>query len=125
MGSFLSHAEREVVWQALSYAFVDNEIDYDLIARKVIGYELKGVEDIFFKEVAPVCYPNVISVIPLVWTFFSDEWLEEEITSLLEKSNRNAYQRMRYKIYVFYLRWACKDIWTSITDSIHAMKGLA
>lgn len=121
----MNRSEQQLVWQALSYAFVDNTVDYGFIAREVCSYDSKAVEEVFFREVAPVCYPNSIAVIPPVWTFFSDEWLEEEITSLQEKSDRNTYQRLRYKIYVSYLRWACKDIWTSITDSIQAMKGLA
>lgn len=123
MGNLLSYVERQSIWQTLSCAFVDSEINFNYIARKIAKYKLEEIEDIFFKEVAPVCYPNSIAVIPPVWTFFEDEWLDEEIPALLSKSKRNAYQRLRYKIYVSYLRWACKDIWSAITDELQKMKG--
>lgn len=125
MGDILDKAEHRLVWQILSYAFVDTEIDYNYIARKIANYKLEEIEYIFFNEVAPVCHPNFLAVIPPVWTFFEDEWLDEEIPALLNKSKQNAYQRLRYKIYVSYLRWACKDIWSAITDEVQKMKGSA
>lgn len=125
MDKFISPIERRSLWQALSYEFVDNKIQYDYITREVAQHDIKTIEAIFFGEVASACYPNRIAVIPPVWTFFEDEWLDEEIPALLSKSKRNPYQRLRYKIYVSYLRWACKDIWSAITDELQKMEGSA
>ena len=122
MGNLLIHPERQIIWKALSYAFIDREVNYQRIAQKLHEHDISSVKEIFFNEVAPACYPNIASVIPPVWTFFSEEWLEEEITSLLEKSNRNAYRRLTYKLYVLYLKWACKDIWEAIKSSIEKEK---
>lgn len=114
MGSVLTHEERTRLWSALSDAFVDNEVDYNAIARQLAGFELATIEVAFFEEVAPVCYSNLQAPIPPIWTAFERAWLTETIESTQEARRTSTFRRLRDQAFVAYLRYRLKDEWLSI-----------
>lgn len=73
MENKLKKSEREKIWMAFSDAFVDNEVDYNNIASRIRGFNLDQLEENIFREVAPYCGVNLMSVIPVVWDFFLKE----------------------------------------------------
>ncbi|PHM74456.1 DUF7079 family protein [Xenorhabdus kozodoii] len=54
--------------EALSYVFVDNEVDYEYIASVAKHFPHEYVEMVFFEWVAPVCYTNGLTPVPTTWT---------------------------------------------------------
>ncbi|WP_423251630.1 DUF7079 family protein, partial [Pseudomonas viridiflava] len=58
MGHFLSQPELKAVRAALSEAFNDLPTDYDYIAYEVKAIDVDTLYEIFFSEVAPVCFTN-------------------------------------------------------------------
>ncbi|CDL86933.1 MULTISPECIES: DUF7079 family protein [Xenorhabdus] len=71
--------------EALSYIFVDNEVDYEYIASVAKHFPLEHVEMVFFEWVAPVCYSNGLTPVPTTWTFFDREQLWEDIQIIRRK----------------------------------------
>ena len=74
---------RRPVWEALSDLFLDtelNEVTLRSIAKCLAEsrYSDKEVHAILFREVYPVCIPNMHDVAG-VWAGFQTEWLEREI----------------------------------------------
>ncbi|KHK61197.1 DUF7079 family protein [Pseudomonas frederiksbergensis] len=82
MGGQLDQRE---LWLALSYLFVDNEVDYVQIAAVAKSYSMVDVEDALFKMVAPVCIFNFFVSVPPIWFCFDREQLFSDIDSLIEK----------------------------------------
>lgn len=121
MTSVLPRNQRIRLWSALSDAFVDNEVDYNLMARQLTGFDLTTVERAFFEEVAPVCYSNLLAPVPPIWTAFDSAWLSETIESTLETRRTSIFRRLRGRLYVTYLRFRLKDEWLSIK---HELDGL-
>jgi hypothetical protein len=114
VGSVLTHDERTRLWSALSDAFVDNEVDYAIIARQLAGFDRSTIERVFFEEVAPVCYSNLQAPIPPIWTAFESTWLTETIESTQEARRISTFRRLRDRAFVVYLRYRLKDEWLSI-----------
>lgn len=114
MGSVLTHEERTRLWSALSDAFVDNEVDYNAIARQLAGFDLATIEVAFFEEVAPVCYSNLQAPIPPIWTAFDNTWLAEAINNTQEARRTSTFRRLRDRAFAVYLRYRLKDEWLSI-----------
>lgn len=111
-------AERDIenrrpVWAALSDLFLDTELQqYHLayIARILAEspYSLAEIETILYREVYPVCIPNMLSVAG-EWAGFSDEWLEEAILKHVNRSWAlgNILQPHR---------WMIRDEWIRVKD---------
>ena len=77
MESTLSDTHREDIWEALSDAFIDNEVHYEFIARRVAGIPRDQRKQILYTEVAPQCGPNLLTVIPPIWSGFDRRDLAE------------------------------------------------
>lgn len=80
----------------MSILWVDNEIDeYDFkrLAEEMLksGLSLEQLELILLREVAPVCWGNMLSW--SVWTAFDTEWLTGEILKNIAKQERNFLYR--------------------------------
>lgn len=76
-------ADRLKVWQALSWLFLDTEVDerdFAYIARVVrqTGYSAEQTRIILWNEVYPVLGSNLRSVAG-EWAGWSDEWLMENL----------------------------------------------
>lgn len=114
MGSVLTRDERTRLWSALSDAFIDNEVDYNAIARQLAGFDRSTIKLVFFEEVAPVCYSNLQAPIPPIWTAFESTWLTETIESTQEARRTSTFRRLHDQAFVAYLRYRLKDEWLSI-----------
>ena len=106
---------RRSVWHALSDLFLDTELqDHDLaeIARILVQspYSLGDIEEILFREVYPVCIPNLWCVAG-EWDGFDREWLEQCIL----KSSKWSWSLAR----VFQpSRWMIRDDWNRVNLKI-------
>jgi hypothetical protein len=117
----LTDARREEVWEALSDVFVDNEIDYKCIASRVADIEISKLKEIFFNEVAPVCGPNLMMAIPVIWAGFNKKALSEDIREKLTLIRHSLIAWLRYKGFVFFCRWYFKNEWKEIVAAIGAI----
>src|SRR3954447_14412529 len=74
---------RKPVWIALSDLWLDTELtEHDLrriaeVMRRS-GYEVEELREIYLFEVAPVVFPNLLSVAG-EWAGFDEEWLVHEV----------------------------------------------
>lgn len=109
-----SKADRMRIRQALSDVFVDNEVDYPSIAKTIKPYEASCIEHIFFNEVAPVCYSNLLSPVPPIWTAFDASWLESEIEKMLDARDSSVLRRLKDRVLVAYLRWRLDGEWRTL-----------
>lgn len=114
MRSVLTRDERTRLWSALSDAFVDNEVDYNAIARQLAGFDRSTIKLVFFEEVAPVCYSNLQAPIPPIWTAFESSWLTETIESTQEARSTSTFRRLRDRAFMVYLRYRLKNEWLNI-----------
>lgn len=121
MGHILTPAERASIQIALAEAFVDSDVDYASIAERIRGYDLKVVEDILYSEVAPVCFSNLETPVPPVWTGFQDEWLLTEIAKEISARETSWLRRSFDLLKVTWLRYSYGYIWKEIMKS-HDLK---
>lgn len=119
MGSILTPEDKAKIQIALAEAFVDNEVDYAYIAERIKPYDLKTVEDILYSEVAPVCFGNLETPVPPIWTGFKDEWLLNEIEKELLARQRSKVRRAFDKLKILWLRYSYRYIWKEILKSIN------
>lgn len=98
----------------LSDAFIDNEVDYAYIARETQAYDRSEVERILYEEVAPVCYVNLMSVIPEIWIGFERESLLEEIEDSLALRRSSRWQAFRDRVFIRWIRFRGAYIWEEI-----------
>ena len=75
---------RKPVWLALSELWLDTELDENDLDRiagvmKRSGYTLEELRDIYLFEVAPVVFPNLLTVAG-EWAGFDEDWLFSKIT---------------------------------------------
>ncbi|AWM91938.1 hypothetical protein DJ564_14475 [Pseudomonas sp. 31-12] len=111
MVHILTPAERASIQIALAEAFVDSSVDYASIAERIRGYDPKVVEEILYSEVAPVCFSNLETPVPPVWTGFKDEWLlAKEL-----KARENSWLRRTFDLLkVTWLRYSYGYIWKEL-----------
>lgn len=119
MESALSEERRKDVWEALSEAFVDNEVDYVFLTRGVDGIALGELKNIFFNEVAPHCGPNLMTPIPPVWTGFDRERLAQGIHAMQARARRSAWGRFRHRIAVAFYRRYFRGLWEEIEGELN------
>lgn len=72
--------EDKALCEALSYAFIDTEIDYAYIASVAKNYPKEHVENLFFNYVAPSCYYNTVAPIPSVIYFLTPKNYMQTLT---------------------------------------------
>jgi hypothetical protein len=75
---------RKPVWIALSDLWLDTELTEDDLRRiaevmRRSGYGVEELREIYLFEVAPVVFPNLLSVAG-EWAGFDEEWLVHEVT---------------------------------------------
>jgi len=118
MGNPLTDAEREVIWCVMSEYFVDNEIDFRHEASRLNAFPQDTLREIFFREVAPVCGPNLMTPAPPIWTGFDERWLVHEIRGMLADRSKSHVTRIAYEIRVLYYRFRLAGLWRSIETSL-------
>ncbi|UQS17211.1 hypothetical protein [Pseudomonas sp. HS6] len=119
MESILTPEDKVKIQTALAEAFVDNEVDYVYIADRIKSYDLKIVEDILYSEVAPVCFANLETPVPPIWTGFKDEWLLDEIEKELRTRQQNKVRRVFGNLKILWLRYSYRYIWKEILKNIN------
>jgi hypothetical protein len=111
-------AEQEFIWVVMSEFFVDNEIDHDREAAQISRFPMNVLKEIFFREVAPVCGPNMLTPAPAVWAGFDSAWVVSQINSLLSSKERSLIRRISYEASVLYYRLRLADVWSEVEDAI-------
>jgi hypothetical protein len=114
----LTPEEKTNVRIALADAFVDNHVDYAYIAERIWTYDLKIVENILYSEVAPVCFWNLETPVPPVWTGFVDDSLLSEIDQVLNARAASQVRRAVDKLKVTWLRYSYGYIWKEILKHV-------
>ncbi|PUA43900.1 hypothetical protein C5U62_18185 [Pseudomonas protegens] len=114
VSSAITPQQRDDIRYVLSDAFVDNEVDYAYIARETQAYDRAEVERILYEEVAPVCYTNLMAVIPEIWLCFARESLLEAIEESLALRRRSRWQAFRVRLFIRWIRFRGAYIWEEI-----------
>ncbi|WP_123724725.1 hypothetical protein [Pseudomonas protegens] len=114
MSSAITPEQLADIRYALSDAFIDNEVDYPYIARETQAYDRAEVERILYEEVAPVCYINLMSVIPEIWIGFERESLLEDIEDSLDRRRYSRWQAFRDRLFIRWIRFRGAYIWEEI-----------
>lgn len=109
--------------EALSELFVDNEVDYEYIARVARTFPVAHVEKALFEWVAPVCYTNTLAPVPPVWTGFERDSLWAEIESLQAREAKAGFvKKLFITLRQFYLRRQFAEEWRRLSAQL-AEKG--
>ncbi|SFU93090.1 DUF7079 family protein [Xenorhabdus koppenhoeferi] len=109
--------------EALSYIFVDNEVDYEYIASVAKHFPLEHVEMVFFEWVAPVCYSNGLTPAPTTWTFFDREQLWEDIHNFRKKQEiEGMVKKIKTKFELRFLRKYFEKDWLLLKEKIINIK---
>ncbi|WP_122690708.1 DUF7079 family protein [Pseudomonas viridiflava] len=118
MGYFLSKPELTAVRAALSEAFNDLPTDYDYIAHELKGVDVDTLYEIFFSEVAPVCFTNIAAAVASVWTGFDPDSLSEVIEARLGGRERSWVRRLCDRLLVRWLRYNYDYVWREIAGRL-------
>ncbi|WP_249412059.1 hypothetical protein [Pseudomonas sp. Seg1] len=111
----ITASERYDVYWALSDAFVDNEVDYESIARQTEDYDPQEIKRILYEKVAPVCHTNLETVIPMIWSAFNREQLNSDIAKTLDARAQSRLRRQIDKLVIRWLEFRYKYIWREIS----------
>ena len=114
--------KKRELWSALSELFVDNEINYDAIAKKVQSYSLDTIEYSLFYEVAPICSLNFSSVIPAVWSFFEIDTIVPLIEQHISRYNNEKLYKLKADFLVKYYKFHYKSEWLELQKEIIFLK---
>ncbi|HCT5132645.1 TPA: hypothetical protein OTZ50_002412 [Aeromonas hydrophila] len=98
--------------EALSDLFVDNEVDYEYIAKVARAFPVTHVEKVLFEWVAPVCYTNTLAPVPPIWTSFERDSLWAEVQRLLAREAKAGFaKKLSIMLRQFYLRQRFAEEW--------------
>lgn len=120
MGRVLTPQDRAKIQIALAEAFVDNEVDYQAIAEQVRDYDPEIVRDILYEDVAPVCFSNLETPVPSIWTGFDTQWLLNEIDKQTRAREACWLKRRLDSLKIAWLRYSYGYIWKEISESSKA-----
>src|SRR5471030_2762468 len=79
---------------------------------------LKDCGNILYSEVAPVCFWNLETPVPPVWTGFEDDSLLSEIDQALNARAASRVSRAVDKLKVAWLRYSYGYIWKEILKHV-------
>lgn len=114
MESAVASDRQEAIWEALSDAFVDRDVDYALVAKDLFGIPVAELKEIFFVEVAPYCAPNLLTVVPPIWTGFEPANLARSIREMQAHNQRCIATRLKHRVVVAFYRVYFRKLWESI-----------
>ena len=102
--------------EALSDLFVDNEVDFELIAQVARGFPVAHVKMVLFEWVAPVCYTNTLAPVPPIWTSFERDSLWAEVQRLLAREAKAGFaKKLSIMLRQFYLRQRFAEEWRRLS----------
>lgn len=111
----VSELERRRLWVALSYLFVDTEIDFEQLMSVAKDYSVDEVEFALFERVAPVCISNMLSPAPSIWWHFDEEKLVAEIEMLIEVRSRYGIVDWCMSVMKgWFIRFYCFEVWGEV-----------
>lgn len=110
----ITQEQLDEIRYVLSDAFVDNRVDYAYIARQTQAYERAEIERILYCEVAPVCYVNLMAVIPEIWMGFERTSLLADIEESLQRRRNSRWQAFVDHLYIRWIRYSGGYIWKEI-----------
>ncbi|MFM4937788.1 DUF7079 family protein [Aeromonas enteropelogenes] len=103
--------------EALSDLFVDNEVDYEYIARVARAFPVTHVEKVLFEWVAPVCYTNTLTPVPPIWADFERDSLWAEIQRLQAREAKAGFaKKLSITLRQFYLRKQFAEEWSRLSE---------
>ncbi|CAI3931749.1 unnamed protein product [Commensalibacter communis] len=111
--------------EALSEIFVDNEVSYYSIAYVAKHFPIEYVETVYFEWVAPICYSNLQTPVPPIWTGFDRESLWKNIQEYRTKNSQLGRFRMFFhKIFLRNLRneYITQSGWVELKQHLEIMK---
>ncbi|EIS3743739.1 hypothetical protein LO909_001457 [Aeromonas hydrophila] len=101
---------------ALSDLFVDNQVDFELIAQVARGFPIAHVEMVLFEWVAPVCYTNTLAPVPPIWTSFERDSLWAEVQRLRTREAKAGFaKKLSIMLRQFYLRLRFTEEWRRLS----------
>ncbi|PMS22631.1 hypothetical protein C0Z18_04785 [Trinickia dabaoshanensis] len=114
----LSQNDREFIWEVMSEFFVDTEIDYDFEARRLGNFPREVLQEIFFREVAPVCGPNFLTPVPPIWLGFDAKLVKREINDLLARRKQSVARRLLCEANILFYRFWLRDTWKAVEAAL-------
>ncbi|MDR1662131.1 MAG: hypothetical protein LBR95_06865 [Azoarcus sp.] len=117
----LSDFRRGDVLAALSEVFLDEDIDYVTVAKRVADIDLAQLKEIFFNEVAPYCGPNLMTVAPPVWGGFDRQKLLEEIDAMHKRNQNSFIANLRHKGFVAFCRFYFRNDWNEVATAFQSL----
>src|SRR5262245_52517196 len=99
MADSINASERRSCWMVMSDLFVDNEADYNAIAKALVkdcpNMDLAELQRTLFEEVAPVLGTNGMTPAPSVWMGFDGDAVIHDVAERLTQQQLSAYRRIR------------------------------
>lgn len=114
----ISRSEREHIWAVMSEFSVDNEIDYEGEAKRLSGFPIVSLKTIFFREVAPVCGPNLLTPALPVWAGFNLQEAVRKIDALMDRNRRLILAAFMYEAVVIFYRLRFHGIWRDVRAAL-------
>ncbi|MFJ3483672.1 hypothetical protein ACIPL1_09845 [Pseudomonas sp. NPDC090202] len=118
----MTKSEDAKLWMELSDLFIDTEIEYACIARRIADFSVEEIEFAVFYRVAPICVWNMMTAIPPVWAGFSEEIISE-IEGLIEiRRRRGWWGRISATWTALWMRLFCLPIWPAFKAELIKVK---
>jgi hypothetical protein len=113
---------RKPVWIALSDLWLDTELTEDDLRRiaevmRRSGYNVGELREIYLFEVAPVVFPNLLSVAG-EWAGFDEEWLVHEVTKQASRRSPVLRTLVRLVIGRTVLTFATERHWRKLVEML-------
>ncbi|MGO2340556.1 MAG: DUF7079 family protein [Psychrobacter sp.] len=109
---------QEAVWVALSDLFLDTEISYEFIARRVAHVDVIALKYMLYFEVAPICIGNLLTPIPTIWSGFNEGCLISDIHHHLQRFNTSRFYRFKIKLTAKFYKRFLNHEWLKLTAEI-------
>ena len=109
---------QEAVWVALSDLFLDTEISYEFIARRVAHVDIIALEYMLYFEVAPICIGNLLMPIPTVWSGFNEDCFINDISHHLQKLSASRFYRFKIKLQAQFHKRFLNHEWLKLAAEI-------
>ena len=108
------------VWAALSELWLDTELTEDDLLRivgvmKSSGYSVDVLRDIYLFEVAPVVFPNLLSVVG-EWAGFDEDWLFTEVTKRARRRRLSLRAFVRLGIGKWLMTFGTERHWERLVE---------
>ena len=113
---------RKPVWAALSDLWLDTELTEDDLQRiaevmKRSGYSVPQLRDIYLFEVAPVVFPNLLTVAG-EWAGFNEGWLFAEATKRARRRSLSLRAFVKLGIGKWIMTFATERHWDTLVKML-------